>query len=83
MHFLMQNGLPIYAANSGYQGDVDLEKFKIDRDRRLQLFIAAPTDTLRLSSSSVEGLAFEAPLILNPEAERVPTGYAPRKFFKL
>lgn len=78
--FLMQNGLPIYAANSGYQGDVDLEKFKIDRDRRLQLFIAAPTDTLRLSSSSVEGLAFEAPLILNPEAERVPTGYAPRKF---
>mgnify|MGYP000744905192 CR=1 FL=1 len=26
--FLMQNGLPIYAANSGYQGDVDWRSLK-------------------------------------------------------
>ena len=77
--FLMQNGLPIYASNSGYHGDITLEDVKKDRDRRLQLFIAAPNDTLTLTSPSHVGTAFEAPLILNPEAERCPTGYAPRK----
>lgn len=77
--FLMRNGLPIYASNSGYQGDLTLERVKQDRDLRLQLFVAAPTDTLLLATSTRAGAAFEAPLILNPEAERCPTGYAPRK----
>jgi hypothetical protein len=37
--FLMKNGLPIYAAGSGYQGDVTLDNVKQDRDERLQLFV--------------------------------------------
>lgn len=37
--FLMQNGLPIYAQNSGYHGDVTLDNVKADRDERLQLFL--------------------------------------------
>ncbi len=46
--FLMQNGLPIYAQNSGYHGDVTLDNVKADRDERLQLFLwgeSTPTYT--------------------------------------
>lgn len=77
--FLMQNGLPIYASNSGYAGDITLENVKKDRDLRLQLFVAAPSDTLFLSATNRVGQPFNAPAILDPVAERCPTGYAPRK----
>ena len=36
--FLMENGLPIYAENSGYKGDTDFTSFREDRDWRLGLF---------------------------------------------
>lgn len=73
--FLMKNGLPIYAAGSGYAGDKSIENVKKDRDDRLQLFVAAPSDMRKLPST-----LFDAPLILHPVAERCPTGYALRKF---
>lgn len=41
--FLMKNGLPIYANNSGYHGDVKLNDVKADRDERLQLFMWGET----------------------------------------
>ena len=44
----MKNGLPIYAPNSGYAGDVTIENVKKDRDDRLQLFMGAPSDCSRL-----------------------------------
>ena len=37
--FLMENGLPIYAVNSGYKGDVTIDLQKEGRDGRLQLFV--------------------------------------------
>ncbi|HEX8313928.1 MAG TPA: RagB/SusD family nutrient uptake outer membrane protein, partial [Flavisolibacter sp.] len=40
--FLMENGLPIYAAGSGYQGDDSIAAVKASRDGRLQLFLKQP-----------------------------------------
>ena len=37
--FLMANGLPIYAADSGYKGDETLDLQQEGRDERLQLFV--------------------------------------------
>ena len=42
-NFLLDNGLPIYADNSGYyKGDDYIENVKINRDWRLRLFMKAP-----------------------------------------
>lgn len=40
--FLMQNGLPIYAAGSGYAGDDRIGDTKVGRDDRWRLFMKAP-----------------------------------------
>jgi hypothetical protein len=40
--FLMDNGLPIYAAGSGYKGDDFVGDVKVNRDWRLKLFMRAP-----------------------------------------
>ena len=73
--FLMKNGLPWYAANSGYQGDRTIQDVKRDRDERLQLFLFAPTNIVELES----GLERGAPKILNIPENRDVTGYALRK----
>ena len=44
-NFLMDNGLPIYAAGSGYQGDDFVGDVKVNRDWRLKLFMRAPGET--------------------------------------
>ena len=43
----MKNGLPIYAAGSGYHGDVTVSQEKKDRDERLQLFVWGEEDVQR------------------------------------
>ncbi|MCH3981521.1 MAG: RagB/SusD family nutrient uptake outer membrane protein [Prevotella sp.] len=56
--FLMKNGLPIYANNSGYHGDVKLDDVKADRDERLQLFLwgeSTPTYTDPAMPTVVQG----------------------------
>lgn len=77
----MKNGLPIYAAGSGYAGDLSIESVKQERDERLQLFVAAPSDIARLDNpaTGVTFKKFDAPTILNPTATRMVTGYASRK----
>jgi hypothetical protein len=40
--FLMANGLPIYAAGSGYHGDDYIADVRKDRDNRLFLFLTEP-----------------------------------------
>ncbi len=40
--FLMDNGLPIYAPNSGYAGDDFVADTKLNRDWRWRLFMKAP-----------------------------------------
>lgn len=42
--FLMTNGLPIYAPNSGYAGDDFVADTKKNRDWRWQLFMKAPNE---------------------------------------
>lgn len=80
-NFVMQNGLPIYAAGSGYAGDDLLSSVKKDRDNRLQLFMKIPgevtyTDVMNKDGSPVvEGY----PNILDLESQRCPTGYHIKK----
>ncbi len=83
--FLMKNGLPIYAAGSGYQGDVTLDNVKTDRDERLQLFVWGENNVLYTDLSvtdSLRGSKFNHPGITEPLTEtRSITGYQPRKYF--
>lgn len=73
--FLMENGLPIYAENSGYKGDSDFTSFREDRDWRLSLFTKTKGDFLYPPTTT-----FEYPKILAINAERDVTGYSIRKY---
>lgn len=92
--FLMKNGLPIYAQNSGYHGDLKLDDVKADRDERLQLFLwgeSTPTNT----DPTLPDVEQDKPLpvYLNPEETdckhitdqdqsiRCITGYQQRKYY--
>lgn len=77
--YLMENGLPIYAANSGYHGEQTIETVKEDRDIRLQLFVSAPSDVRVWRSGSVETFKKIAPTILEKAENRCATGYQIRK----
>lgn len=75
--FLMKNGLPIYAAGSGYQGDVTLANVKRDRDPRLQLFLF-DEGTIVYVTNPISYLVI--PKLLNIPEVRDVTGYRSRKF---
>lgn len=77
--FLMKNGLPIYAANSGYKGDKSIDLAKTERDERLQLFLFGETTLL---SNEKEGMKeFGTPGLVNLQENRDVTGYRQRKFY--
>lgn len=87
--YLMKNGLPIYAQNSGYQGDEDFVKEQENRDERLQLFVFNPNTILRTdpefpeikNSETKEAIPMGLPLLVPPVDENLDyTGYRPRKF---
>lgn len=73
--FLMKNGLPIYAAGSGYAGDVSLTDVMTDRDERLTTSVAKPGDKI------MGDAYFQFPgLITSGGGQQVTsTGYIPRK----
>lgn len=80
-NFLMQNGLPIYAAGSGYQGDDSIQAVKIGRDNRLQLFMKAPGE-LRVSDVTGPGgvpVLEGNPDIVGLAETRYVTGYGVKK----
>ncbi|ANI90385.1 starch-binding protein [Arachidicoccus ginsenosidimutans] len=81
--FLMSNGLPIYAAGSGYQGDDSIQSVKIGRDDRLQLFLKQPGDTnvlLNTTAGDHATVIEPIPEIWVSSAEqKYTTGYAIRK----
>lgn len=93
--FLMKNGLPIYAQNSGYNGDASIDLTKKDRDERLQLFVFGESNLLAIDANSVnaanQGVAtsdmvnavkFKVPNIVITNAEQKDiTGYRQRKFY--
>jgi hypothetical protein len=80
-NFLMANGLPIYAAGSGYQGDDSVQLVKIGRDNRLQLFMKAPGDLRYTDSKDLNGnnILEGNPDILGIPEVRYVTGYPVKK----
>ena len=81
--FLMANGLPIYAAGSGYVGDDYVSDVRKERDGRLWLFLKEPgqTNVLYPSSDGTHATPVEpVPDITIGNADvYYSTGYAIRK----
>ncbi|SFZ94086.1 Starch-binding associating with outer membrane [Flaviramulus basaltis] len=81
--FLMNNGLPIYTAGSGYQGDDYISDVRENRDGRLWLFLKQPEqiNVLYPSILGTHATPIEPiPDITNSNAERgYSTGYTTRK----
>ncbi|AZA80875.1 RagB/SusD family nutrient uptake outer membrane protein [Chryseobacterium lactis] len=75
--FLMKNGLPIYAAGSGYKGDQELTDLRADRDERLQLFLQVPGDDLDASPTGSKIVDY--PNILDINESKSVTGYKIKK----
>jgi hypothetical protein len=95
--FLMQNGLPKYAAGSGFGLDSTIMLEKANRDERLQLFIDGETD-VRFVDKPVQSNAYLEPPLKGPTAtdggglwgyppitfgaiNQAKTGYMPRKYY--
>lgn len=80
-NFLMANGLPIYASQSGYAGDSSIRDVKKDRDNRLQLFMKAPGEIRIANSKDQNGnpIVFGPSSILNVPDGRAVTGYEIKK----
>ena len=82
-NFLMQNGLPIYAAGSGYHGDEWVGDIKTDRDNRLQLFMKIPGELRYTDKNNANGTpVLEGnPDIIGLTETKYVTGYAVKKGF--
>lgn len=75
--FVMANGLPIYAAGSGYNGDDSVQIVKKDRDSRLVLFMKAPGE-LKFTSGNADVEPY--PMIISNAIEnKYITGYPVKK----
>ncbi|CAK7083975.1 MAG: hypothetical protein PARBA_03724 [Parabacteroides sp.] len=77
--FLMKNGLPIYAAHSGYKGDESISDVRADRDERLQLFTMTPNEVLTEGQVEFVDTLPSLPNILAKAESRCVTGYQMRK----
>ena len=78
--FLMKNGLPIYANNSGYHGDKTIDATKVDRDERLQLFMFGESTLLGQDADGQND--YYAPNLVNTNKETLDiTGYRQRKLY--
>lgn len=82
-NFTMANGLPIYAANSGYAGDDSIQVVKKNRDNRLQLFVKSPGDLSFTDQLSATGkpLMEGYPDIIGMNETKYVTGYPLKKGF--
>lgn len=76
--FLMENGLPIYASNSGYKGDVKIDLQKEGRDGRLQLFLCGET-TVMTNEDSLGYYGVPGVVALTEHRDR--TGFRLRKSY--
>lgn len=74
--FLMKNGLPIYARESGYQGDKSIDLAKTNRDERLQLFVFGESDVLASDPNSITVYNEQAKKKKLPTVELVKLGIA-------
>ena len=81
--FLMANGLPIYAAGSGYHGDETIEDVRNERDSRLTIFLKEPGQK-NILFEAVEGdhavpVEPVPNILISDGAKGYSTGYALRK----
>ncbi len=82
--FLMQNGLPVYNAGSGYQGDDYIQDTKIDRDYRWRLFMKAPGEIKAFKNIDVPERFEDAPVIYSADNKySTSTGYILGKGYSL
>jgi len=81
--FLMANGLPIYASESGYKGDDYIADVRANRDGRLNLFLKEPGQKnvlLNLAQGSHATEIEPIPMVWESSYEKkYSTGYAIRK----
>ena len=79
--FLMANGLPIYAAGSGYHGDESIDNVKADRDGRLQLFVFGESNYLPFTTNNRETIYNFSPVLAPARTDQMGdvTGYRIRK----
>lgn len=82
--FLMENGLPIYAAGSGYAGDDYITNTKIGRDWRWRLFMKAPKEAKAVDNIATVEYFPEAPRLYVSDAKNATsTGYIQGKGYSL
>lgn len=63
--FLMENGLPYYAQESGYAGDDNVPVTKENRDYRWQLFMKATGEKCYSNSNLIFGTSLNGQLVTN------------------
>lgn len=81
-NFLMDNGLPIYAPGSGYQGDDFVGDVKVNRDWRLKLFMRAPGEVkafVGLGAGASPEVEPQVPVIDGAARFMEGTGYSIKK----
>ena len=82
--FLMENGLPVYAAGSGYAGDDYITDTKIDRDWSWRLFMKAPKEAKAVDNIATVEYFPEAPRLYVSDAKNATsTGYIQGKGYSL
>ena len=82
--FLMEYGLPVYAAGSGYAGDDYITDTKIDRDWRWRLFMKAPKEAKAVDNIATVEYFPEAPRLYVSDAKNATsTGYIQGKGYSL
>lgn len=73
---LMENGLPRYAAGSGYAGDDYIEDTKVGRDWRWKLFMKAPNEVKAFLNITVPEKFQNAPVVYSTDGKySTSTGY--------
>lgn len=84
--YLMENGLPIYAAGSGYEGDDTYEHLFSGRDPRMGMCIDKTGDLLSEDPNLIEyvksdgrGYFYRSPIFEGQLENGNPTGYSLRK----
>ena len=79
--FLMQNGLPIYAAGSGYKGDDSFAHLTDGRDSRLVIFLKTPGSNNFHNDAGTHGIKVEPwpNITASSNTEKYVTGYCIRK----
>ncbi|WP_289024001.1 RagB/SusD family nutrient uptake outer membrane protein [uncultured Salegentibacter sp.] len=81
--YLMQNGLPIYAAGSGYEGDATLKDVVTDRDKRLQVSVLTEGDVRKENSDGSKEF-FEYPDLTSGSGwQSVTSGYQLQKWMSI